>query len=271
MKLIIGLIIVAYIIYKYVNISEKSKVKVKPRESTSLSKQEKVLNENLLGWMEKRWEIANKERTEGNFEKVPNWFFDEATERQYTKLEEEGFNLKKGSLTKGQASDIIGLFEDAEEDSIEILRFFKIPLKGMSQSKARHTIGELFNDQGNLRKWETRPATPMQKEFYKFFGIKVSQGLTHNDAENNIKEIKSELFSKDREKLDEWEDYESLYDEINEPDFREDYDLKKISLSLYRSTIEQLKNEGKSLANLLDDTDLVVDKIIEIKPEIEKA
>jgi hypothetical protein len=47
--------------------------------------------------------------------------------------------------------------------------------------------------------------------------------------------------------------------------------LKTISVSLYRSAIEEFKKDGKSLIELNDDLDSVVDKIIELKPEIQKT
>ena len=141
----------------------------------------------------------------------------------------------------------------------------------MNQSKARYEVSNLLNDPENQERWRNRPASAMQKEFYKFFGLKVPQGLTYETASNDISEYRKNLGEEDEAKMDEWDAYEDIYDEINDPDFREDYDLKKISISLYRLAIDQLKKEGKTLTELSDDPDMVVDKLLEIKPEIQKA
>jgi len=94
--------------------------------------------------------------------------------------------------------------------------------------------------------------------------------LTYEQASLFIDDYSAKLSEEDETKLDEWEAYENIYDEINDPDFREDYELKKISLSLYRTAIDQLKKEGKSLTELNDNIDMVVDKIIELKQDIQK-
>lgn len=111
----------------------------------------------------------------------------------------------------------------------------------------------------------------MQKEFYRFFNLKVPEGLTHNDALRFISGHEARLGDHGEEQMEEWEAYENIYDEITDPDFREDYEIKKISLSVYRAAIEELRKEGKKLPELADDVDVVVEKITEMKPELRKA
>jgi len=267
MEIIVGLLVVAFVIYFLFSGGSK---KPSAAKSSSIPKEERILNDNS-GWMDERWVLARKKRDEGEVKSVPQWFFDDVTERQLQKIEEIGLKIRGGNPTKGEASDIIGLFEPVEEENIEILKFFKVSLKGMNQSKARYEVSKLLNDPDNLESWRNRSASAMQKEFYRFFGFKVPQGVTHETASKDINEYRKNLGEEDEAKMDEWDAYEDIYDEINDPDFREDYDLKKISISLYRSAVDQLKKEGRTLTELSDDPDAVVDKLLEIKPEIQKA
>ena len=273
MELLIGLVIVAFILKIMYNSKNKKSAASKSRsvtKSRSITKEEKILQDNTE-WMEEWWETARKERDAGELKSVPNWFFDDVTERQLQKIEEIGLNIKGGRLTKGEASDIIGLFEPAEERDIEIFRYFNIPLKNMNKSKAKYEVLQLFNDPVKKETWKKRPAYPMQKEFYKFFGLKVPKALNYEEASKFITKYKMEILEQNESIIDEWNAYEEVYDMINHIDIREDYELKKISLSLYRSAIDQLKNEGYSLQNLSDEPEIVVDKIIEIKPDIQKT
>ena len=267
MEIIVGLLVVAVILYFLFSGGGK---KPNATKSVSISKEERMLNDNS-SWMEERWALARKERDAGEVKSVPQWFFDEVTEHQIQKIEEVGLKIRGGRTTKGEASDIIGLFEQVEDESIEILKFFKISLKGMNQSKAKHEVSKLLQDPEKLESWKNRPAFAMQKEFYRFFGLKMPQGLTHEMASKDINEFRLKLGAEDETRMEEWDTFENIYDEINDPDFRENYDLKSIGISLYRSAIDQLKNEGKTMTELSDDLDIVIDKLIEIKPEIQKA
>tara|TARA_R110002073_G_scaffold301635_1_gene469070 strand:+ start:40 stop:843 length:804 start_codon:yes stop_codon:yes gene_type:complete len=267
MEVIVGLIIVALIIY-FLFIGRSKKMK--NTKLSSIPKKEQILNANS-GWMEERWALARNERDAGELKSIPIWFFDNATERQLQKIEEIGLKISVGQATKGEASDLIGLFEAVEEENKEILKFFRVSLKNMNQSKARYEVSKLFRDPEKLENWRNRPASQLQKEFYKFFELKFPHGLTLEGASKDIDKYRKELTKENKAKIDEWNAYENIYDEINDPDFLEDYDLKKINLSLYRSVIDQLQNEGKTLTELSDDIDIVIDKVIEVKPDIQKT
>lgn len=269
MAIIIGiLVVITLFIYFLFSNTDNNSISSAAR-SKSPSKEEQILNDNLP-WLRNRWSLAKSERAAGELSSVPHWFFDEITERQIRKIEEIGLTIKGNLPTKGEASDLIGLFESAEDEAIEILRFFKISLKGMNQSRARHEVDALLKSPENLEKWKNRPASAMQKEFYRFFALKAPQGLTHEVASTAITDFKEKLSDEDKERLDEWDTFEDIYDEINDPDYREDYDLKSISISLYRSAMDKLKSEGKTIKDISDDRDIVVDTIIKIKPEIQK-
>lgn len=266
MKLLI-LLVIAVLALKFMYRREYKKSA--PSKSTSVKKEKKILEKNT-GWMEEHWGTARKERDAGELKSVPIWFFDDVTEHQLQKIADIGLNIKGGRLTKGEALDIIGLFEPADTEDIDILRFFKIPLKDMNKSKAKYEVGKLFNDPMKTETWKKRPAYPMQKEFYKYFGLKAPKGLSYEEASKFIVKYKMEIPEQDEPILDEWELYVEVYDIINDIDFLEVYDSKKISLSLYRLAIDQLKNEGYILQDLSNEPEIVIEKIIEINPDIQK-
>ena len=191
--------------------------------------------------------------------------------RQLNRVDQIGLEIAKGQPTKGEASDIIGLFEPAEEEDVEVLRFFKVPLRGMNQSRARHLVAKLMQDPKNTNAWEARPSSAMQKEFYRYFSLRIPRGLTYEAASQLIGEHQKKLMEEDEKSLDDWDAYENIYEEINDPDNREDYGIKKVSLSAYRDAIHELGSEGKTPSDLEDDPDVVVDKIILMKPDIQRA
>ncbi len=231
---------------------------------------EKILADNLE-WLEEKWDTAWEEQESGELKTVSEWFFDDVTERQLDRIERIGLEFAKGHPTKGQASDIIGLFEPVEEEDIEILKFFKISTRGMNQSKASHIVATIFLDSDNIDAWQGRPASTMQKEFYKYFNLKIPKGLTYEDASSFITEYRNKLQDEDEKIMNDWDAYEDIYLEINEPYNREDYLIKKVSLSIYRDAIEELRIEGKRPSDLEDNPEIIVDKIIQIRPDIRKA
>jgi hypothetical protein len=72
-------------------------------------------------------------------------------------------------------------------------------------------------------------------------------------------------------KLDDWDAYEELYDEFEDSDFREVHDLKKVNVTLLRKAVNGLIKDGHTMRSLSDDIDIVVERVIELKPEIEKS
>jgi len=168
MELIIGLIILVIIIY-FLFASQRGKgASVK---SASISMEERILNENIE-WLEERWIQAQKEREASEIESFPYWFFDDVTGRQLQRIRDIGLDIKGRRPTKGEASDIIGLFEPIEDENEEILKFFRVPLKVMNQYRARYEVGRLFEDSTNVQSWKNRRAEPMQKEFYRYFHLR---------------------------------------------------------------------------------------------------
>jgi len=65
------------------------------------------------------------------------------------------------------------------------------------------------------------------------------------------------------------ENLEPVYDLLADKDFRDDYSIKKPSKTLIKQAIKMLHNEGLPSAQAFDEIDRVVEKLVEIKPELE--
>jgi len=273
MESLVIIIIIAIIIYFLVRVSKKGRTSKTVGKLTSrkTSGQSKSKIENDLGWLKNRWKLAEDHQQSGLTGIFPQWYFDEVTERQLNKLDELGVSVKRKKITKGQASDLIGMHEPADEESLEILRFFKIPTRGMNQTRARHEIALIFNDEVKSNAWKNRPPSQIQKEFFRFFGIKPEKGITNTEASRLISNHESALAENEDPQLDEWEAFEEIIDELSDPDLRGDYEMKKPSITLIKNAIASLQQEGKSYRDAADDIDLVIDKMFELNPELRRV
>lgn len=218
----------------------------------------------IPNWLQERWDLADKI---GAGEIFPSWYFDQMTEFQSRRLEEDGRKYS-GRLTKGQASDLIGLDEQPEEDDIEVLKFFKRPLRGMNASLARHEIAMIFQDPQNKQAWADRPLTARQKECFKFFGIKVTPQLLKREADLQITELLQQANTANDPKYDQWHSYEYILDDFNDPEFREGYSIRKPSIAAIRKAIDSLLTEGKTWSDI--DSDLVAERVVELDPNLER-
>lgn len=220
--------------------------------------------QDQIAYLKAQWAIAEKEKDSGAVSTFPKWFFDPVTERQLERLKSDGTTVSSGSLNKGAASDLIGLREPVEEGDAEMLKFFKIPLKGMNQAIARYEVKRLLSDVENEATWKARPAEPMQKEYLKFFGLSVPKGLTAMEAHLLMATHRAETENLDEKKTAEWESFESIVNDLQDRETREDYDIKKPSLAAIKEAMAALRAEGEDAADL----QLVVDQLIEMKPEL---
>lgn len=223
MELIVGTVLVVLVLYAVLVGNKKEKPGRRAvagqsyRKPATLSEAEAavaIFNEHKV-WLSSRWAEANRELEAGDLKSFPSWFFDEVTERQTSLLTSKGISLTGGQLSKGQASDLIGLFFPIDEDDKEVLKFFKVPTKGLNQTTARAEVGKLQADPETATAWSRRPAEPKQKEFYRFFGLKVPGGLTHADAEDFMGKHQQTLASQQH---DEWDSYKAILDELSDKD-----------------------------------------------------
>ena len=154
-----------------------------------------------------------------------------------------------------------------EEADKEVLRFFKVPTKGLNQTTARAEVVKLQADPEKAAAWDQRPADPIQKEFYRFFGVKVPRGLTYIAADDYIGKYQQTL---DSQQLDDWSSYQSILEDLLDKDTRDSYDIKKPSIATVRAAIEALRQSGMSLSDLEGDLEIVTQKLIELQPELER-
>lgn len=223
-------------------------------------------------WIADRWRLAEQHRQAGDKGIFRDWYFDPATDRQKERLKKEGYNKIPSGLTKGQASDLIGLTEPADDRNLDVLKFFKVSTKGMNQTKAQHEVVSLFQDPEKVQAWESRPPAQMQRECAKFFGIKLPKGTTAPQAEKLIDDHISELADNDDPKLEEWEGFENVVEELSDIEvLREELHIKKTSMALIKTALEELRQSGQSYRESGDDVQSVVDKLLELKPELERV
>jgi hypothetical protein len=200
----------------------------------------------------------------------PKWYSEPVTERQLERISKEGIELSTNALTKGRASDIIGLFEPPEEQDVDTLKFFKIPLAGMSQTRARVEVRKLMSDPKNVEAWRNKPPDQLQRECLKFYGIAIPKGLSGAGASQLIAQREAALGADGSPLPDEWEAFSSIITELSDRETCEVYRIKKPPLSVLRSAVDALRKEGRAMADLEGDLDLVAAKIIQMKPELER-
>jgi len=229
---------------------------------------------DIAEWLPQRWERAAQEKASGDLKEFPPWYYDDATERQQARLadiKQMGVFKMEGKLTKGQASDLIGLFEEPDDHELAVLKFFKIPTRSVSQTKARIEVTRLFSDPANREAWDRRPPTAMQKEFYHLFELLLPKSMTHDEMKADIDRRLSEMDGEEAvtfDASDTWDAYESIYTELNEPEFRRDMDLKKVSLKIYREFMLKKKVAGVRFSDL--DANDVADELVEDRPELSR-
>lgn len=80
----------------------------------------------------------------------------------------------------------------------------------------------------------------------------------------------AKLEAEDKARLSDWDAYQEICDEFDDTDFRASYGLKRVSNAILKKALEDLQMSGATMRSLADDIDVVVDKIIALKPDIEK-
>lgn len=205
-----------------------------------------------LEWLRTEWE------KEVSTSPPPrHWFSDPVTEPQLRLIKKIGIPTRGIRLTKGMASDLIGLYEPIEDEAREILKFFKIPVKNLNQTTARHRVTELLSDAARRTQWAARPATPYQKEFIRFAGEKVPAGLTLMDGNAIVSRLEQAL-APNRAAI--WSLVEDFWSQVEDEDFREDYGRRRPRIRAVRAAVEALAATGRKLDDLLlDDVLEVID------------
>ena len=100
---------------------------------------QKIINDNI-DLLHKRWKRIEKEYNSGTLKTVSKWYFEDPTYDQVSLLKEMGINHSTLKLTKGQASDIIGLFQPSEKKNTAILENQRTPPFRMNKTEAREFL-----------------------------------------------------------------------------------------------------------------------------------
>lgn len=262
MEYVVVILIALGILYLKTD-KKTSSTKPTPAKNTSTTRNKNTSSQtnDIPDWLLERWSLANQQKLD-----LKSWYFDEPTQKQLDKLKQ--LNQKTPhTTTKGMASDLIGLHFPADDDDLEILKFFKVKTSGLSQTKAKHETGILLNTPENKTAFENRPATTIQKEYFKHFDLKGASGLTHNAAALKISEHRASLPDEDP-KEKHWEILMEIVEELSDKENLESHDIKKPSFSLIKQAVLALIDEGVDI----DDTPIdVVEKIIELNPSIQRA
>src|SRR5690606_17473721 len=128
----------------------------------------------------------------------------------------------------------------------------------------------LLSDPENLAKWNGRPPSAETKEFFRFFGEKLPAGIGYTEAGALERQRYQELRKAEDARLDDWSAYSRLLENLADRDFREDYGIKKPSMTLVRKVAAKLIAEGWTYKRIEDDEDEFIDHLIEADPKIEK-
>jgi len=253
-----------------VNASPKPSESPLPEQRTLLSaiRIDRVADDHE--WLKQRWQLAEEHRKTGDRSIFPDWYFHEMTRTQKEWLEKEGFQVTQ-PITKGQASDLIDLNHPASEQQMEVLMFFQVQLPSdLSHTRAAHEIALLFRDPDKHRAWLQRPASQLQKERARFFGIKLPEGVTESRAEKLTSDHISVLEEKNDPRVDEWDSIENIIHQLSdEQALKGVFSIRKPGIELIVTALEQLKNEGRSYMHSEENIEYVVQKLLELKPDLE--
>ena len=244
------------------------KVWSKNREPHPPNPRPKTLaSERASDWLEERWSMS--QQPEYATRLFAPWYFDPITDAQANRLEQDGRAVNSG-MTKGQASDLIGLGMNAEESDLEILRFFKKPVRGMNQTRARHEVSMVFLGDQNRAAWEARPASARTREFFKFLGLKVEPGMQETTAQALKKSTEAELTDSGDNRIDQWHSFSNVLEEFDDSEFRSDYDIKKPTPKQVRSVIDLMLAEGKTWDDLEMDAGDIAERLLQEFPTLAK-
>ncbi|MCU0974419.1 MAG: hypothetical protein MUF80_10785 [Burkholderiales bacterium] len=200
----------------------------------------------------------------------PTWWWDAPTDSQRRRLaehlEDRGVKLSGFSpATKGAYSDLIGWFEDPDPEEEETLRFFKVPMRGMNQTKARYELRRLMADPENKARWGNRPVTAEQKEFAEWFGMELPKGTTAIGAAQLIAEREENMTEADQKRYRDWRDYQGIVLELNDQDERETYEIRKPSRAAIRKALDALLAEGHTYEEISMDLELIAARLPQAK------
>lgn len=200
-----------------------------------------------------------------------SWKDEPATDKQLDYIESLGGKIPARGLTKGEASDRISKLQPIDESDAEVLRYFKVSTRGVTKDAAARAVIALMNDEAHKKAWSERPPSLATKEFFRFAKLKVPSSIGYDEAENLKLETLKSWETEEASRRSDWMNYERLLEEIYDPDAREGWGIKKPPITLVRSCIAEFIDQGASYESLADEPDELIDRMLELKPELEAS
>ena len=203
-----------------------------------------------LDWLAPRWELAERLKQEGDLTSFGGWYYKAITDKQSDHLFERT-GIRFNDIDRGEASDLIGLFMNPGEDDLLILKFFKINCKGKSETWVRNEVMRLFLGEGNKERWENRPASAIQKEFYVYLKAPVPRGLTHTQADLFYRETMAEWDDEAQpDRWVYWDTFELIWEDMCDREFRQDVEIQKPSMKKCRAVFDELVGNSKDVSRI---------------------
>lgn len=234
--LIITTFIAILLFYRY-----QSNLSVVGKHFRGLTKSTKSTLRSNATFLEHLWanELKNNENS------LPSWRSDQVTTNQLHRLRDDGYKvLRSKEITKGMASDVIGLLKTPSGEDSNILFFFGISNKNISETHARAKIAEIFSDPKNRERWESGPANDFECHIYKMITPNAPERISSKDAQDFICEHLSDLPERISEHYLQMNDWWLM---INEEEERQKIGIRKPTLQDFtNSAIEAIEESRKS-------------------------
>lgn len=223
-------------------------------------------------WLRERWKLAKEYQSKGDYQIFGEWYFEGVTEAQLARLASDGQKKTDRKISRGEASDLIGLDCDPGEGELQVLKFFKVDASGMSQTRARHEIAVLWSTPQNQGAWLNRPPDLMTREEAKFYGVKLPKGVTLENATKLISDYLDTLDEDEASTLeDEWAAYDDIIEQLTDRDSLECYEIRKPNKTLIKKVIKEHLDSGKSYLEINSDfMEELVERLIELDPKLPK-
>jgi hypothetical protein len=213
--------------------------------------------------LHERWRMAGVGPHATRELELPAWYYDEVEDWQVDRLVRDEVPLEPEELSRGQAHDVIGLSVVPGEDEIETLRAFGEPVTGLNRTVARHRAAKLIAN-AERHEWERRPALPLQREFFRFVGEAVTEAATVGVMRREM----ADRLAQDATLARDWARFLQIYDDVNAR--HAEYGIRPVPPARLGEAVDALRrNQGRTVAQLARNLDLVVDKLMELDPELE--
>jgi hypothetical protein len=114
------------------------------------------------------------------------------------------------------------------------------------------------------------PVSKDQKDFLRYFEQSIPKGLTVGQADQLIAEFTDRMNVEQPGKIDEYNAYQDILNELDDKDERDMYDLKKPPMAVVEQALKQLQAQGMTYVQIHDDMQTLADEIFKIRPDLEK-